>query len=82
MAHFIDEVAMIPPKNHPKWSALVKGDIKVQFNVFAGNMMLSQCQRKIARDPSPQSVNACIEEIHSFFSKYENIYSKELSSVF
>lgn len=73
---------MIPPKNHPKWTALVKGEVKPKFSVFAGNMMLSQCQRRLVRDASPDSVRACVDEAHAFFTKYENLYRDELLTVF
>jgi len=77
-----EESAMIPPKNHPKWASLVKGEIKTQFSVFAGNMMLSQCHRKYSRDSSPESLRACIDEAHVFFTKYESIYQNELRAIF
>lgn len=73
---------MIPPKIHPKWAALVKGDLKVQFRVFAGNMMLNQCQRKIAESGSPDVLRACVDEAHAFFTKYERIYADELKALF
>jgi hypothetical protein len=69
---------MIPPKTHAKWAAIVKGDVVPKFTVFAGNMMLSTCQRKLARDKSPEVLRACIDEAHAFFSKYENMYASEL----
>ncbi|NYF20517.1 hypothetical protein HDC36_001978 [Xanthomonas sp. JAI131] len=73
---------MIPSKSHPKWVPLLRGDTKLQFKVFAGNMMLSQCARKLKSDASPQTVQACIDEAHAFFSKYENLYKAELQAHF
>jgi hypothetical protein len=73
---------MIPNLNHPKWRSLVKGEIKVHFKVFAGNMLLSHCQRKLARDTSSTAVEGCVAEAHAFFSKYENLYSTELLNAF
>jgi len=73
---------MIPPKTHPKWSSIVKGDAKIKFSVFAGNMLLGQCQRKLARDDSAATLSACIDEAHAFFTKYENIYGGELAKAF
>ena len=73
---------MIPAKNHAKWAPLVKGEIAVKFTVFAGNMMISACQRKLARDASAETLRACIDEAHAFFSKYEKMYSSELLRVF
>ncbi len=73
---------MIPSKSNPKWVALVNGSTKPNFKVFAGNMMLSQCARKIKNDPSPQSIQACVDEAYTFFSKYENLYHDDLMAVF
>lgn len=73
---------MIPSKSHPKWVPLLRGDANLQFKVFAGNMMLSQCARRIKSDPSPQNVQTCVDEAHAFFSKYENLYSAELKTHF
>ncbi|WP_260676201.1 hypothetical protein [Xanthomonas graminis] len=73
---------MIPSKSHPKWVPLLRGDTKLQFKVFAGNMMLSQCARKLKSDASPQTVQACVDEAHAFFSKYENLYKAELQAHF
>ncbi|WLA00216.1 hypothetical protein [Xanthomonas translucens] len=69
---------MIACKSHPKWVPLLRGDTKLQFKVFAGNMMLSQCARKLKSDASAQTVQPCIDEAHAFFSKYENLYKAEL----
>lgn len=73
---------MIPPKSHPRWKSLVQGELKLQFKVFAGNMLLSQCQRKLSKDASPANLNACIDEAHAFFTKYEALYGEELRAVF
>lgn len=73
---------MIPSKSHPKWAALVRGDAKPTFRVFAGNMMLSQCARRIKADTSPQTAQACLDEAHAFFCKYENLYKDELLAYF
>ncbi len=73
---------MIPSKSHPSWAALVKGELKPQFKVFAGNMMLSQCSRKLKLDTSPEALRACIDEAHSFFVKYSALYAEDLKRHF
>lgn len=73
---------MIPAKSHPRWVAMVKGDLKVNFRVYAGNMMLSHCASKIKGDSSPAVVQACVDEAHAFFSKYESLYKDELVAIF
>lgn len=73
---------MIPSVTHSKWAALVKGDIKAQFKVFAGNMMLSQCNRRLKNDQSADMLRTCIQEAHSFFTKYEGVYGQELAEYF
>lgn len=73
---------MIPAINHPGWAALVKGDIKPNFKVFAGNMMLSQASRKLRADASGQALKDSIQEAHAFFTKYQSLYSEELKAYF
>lgn len=73
---------MIPNKTNPRWIPLVNGATKPNFKVFAGNMMLSQCARKIKNDPSTSTVQSCVDEAHAFFSKYENLYKDDLMAHF
>ena len=73
---------MIPAKSHPKWEALVKGDIKPNFKVFSGNMMLNQLSRAIKNDNSNRNIQNCVDRAHDFFTRFENLFSEELNTLF
>ena len=73
---------MIPAKSHPKWEALVKGDIKPNFKVFSGNMMLSQLSRAIKNNNSTVNIKDCIDQAHDFFTRFEHLFSDELNTIF
>ncbi|MBN1894681.1 hypothetical protein JW906_09305 [bacterium] len=73
---------MIPRRSHPKWEALVKGDIRPNFKVFSGNMMLSQLSRSIRNDDSEGNIKACIDKAYAFFTRFEQLFSAELNRIF
>lgn len=72
----------IPAKDHPDWARLVKGELPLHFSTFAGNLLISQCNRALAQDAAPDKVRRCIDEVHAFFSKYESLYADELLAHF
>ena len=73
---------MIPSKAHSKWESLVKGEIKPNFKVFSGNMMLNQLSRSIMRDGSCDNIQDCIDQAHEYFTKFESLFSDELNEIF
>ncbi|MBN1782029.1 hypothetical protein JW948_12930 [bacterium] len=73
---------MIPDKTHPKWEALVRGEIKPNFKVFSGNMMLHRLSRSVEKNGSNGNVQECIDQAHTFFSRFEQLFIDELNEIF
>jgi len=73
---------MIAPKEDPKWTALLRGEIQHQFQLASAAMIVSRCQRQVFGDPSPQTVTKNLDELHTFFSKFENVAGDDLNAIF
>jgi len=73
---------MIPSKSHPRWEALVKGEVKPNFRVFSGNMMLNQLARSINADDSSSNIQHCINQAYDYFSRFETLLIDELKEIF
>ena len=73
---------MLPPKNNSKWTELVKGNLNVNFSVFAGNMLLNRLSRSVSKDSTQQNIQKCVDEAYDFFTRFDSIYKDELKTVF
>jgi len=73
---------MIMPKDDPRWMALLKGQIQHQFRFVAAAMMVSKCQRLVVFDPSPQNVDKTLDDLHAYFTKFENMVKDDLNMIF
>ena len=73
---------MIPPKEDPRWVELLKGQIRHRFQLASAAMIVSRCQRQVFGDPSPQTIQKNLDELHSFFTKFENVASDDLIGIF
>ena len=73
---------MIASKDHAKWTELLDGQLQHQFQLASAAMIVSRCQRQVLRDPSPAMVSKNIDELHAFFTKFENVVSDDLKAIF
>jgi hypothetical protein len=74
---------MVPDKNHIRFRQLVTGEISHSFKLFSANMCLSRNQRKVAEEGrSPMAMTEAIEDLHSFFVKFESIMTDDLNTLF
>jgi len=73
---------MIPEKSDPRWEALVRGEIKPNFKVFSGNMMLNQLSRSIQRDGTDDHIQVCVDQAYSYFERFEMLFVDELNEIF
>ena len=73
---------MIPPKDDPRWLELLKGQIRHQFQLASAAMIVSRCQRQVFVDPSPQTIQKNLDELHAFFTKFENVAGDDLVGIF
>jgi hypothetical protein len=73
---------MIASKDDPKWLELLSGGIVHQFQLASAAMIVSRCQRQVSRDPSPQTIEKNLDEMYSFFTKFENVVTDDLRAIF
>ena len=73
---------MIAPKDNAKWTELLNGQVQHQFQLASAAMIVSRCQRQLLRDPSPQTLSKNLDELHAFFTKFENVVSDDLKAIF
>lgn len=73
---------MIPSISDPRWKSLVQGSLQHDFKSVAAGMCVHRNQRKVVHDPSERSVEAAVQEIHTFFTKYEHVTQKDLDALF
>jgi hypothetical protein len=73
---------MIPPKEDPKWTDLLRGQVQHQFQLASAAMIVSRCQRQVFGDPSPNTINKNVDELYAFFSKFENVAGDDLNAIF
>ncbi|MGK5091988.1 hypothetical protein WDW89_08240 [Deltaproteobacteria bacterium TL4] len=73
---------MIPPKSNNKWKLLVSGKVAYTFNFFPASMLISRLIRKTQKDQSEATSIECIEEIHTFFVKYESTLTEDIKAIF
>ena len=73
---------MIEPKDHPRWKDLLTGKIQHQFQLVSAAMIVSRCQRQVARDASQQTYEKNLDEMYAFFAKFENAVSDDIKAIF
>jgi hypothetical protein len=71
---------MIASKEDPKWTALLSGEIQHRFQLASAAMIVTRCQRQVSKEP--QSLDKNLDELHAFFSKFENVVSDDLRAIF
>ena len=71
---------MIAPREDPRWEELLTGRLKHQFQMASAAMIVSRCQRQVHNEP--QSLRKNLDELHAFFSKFENVVSDDLKAIF
>ncbi|MCL1894870.1 MAG: hypothetical protein FWG02_11695 [Holophagaceae bacterium] len=73
---------MLAPKDDSRWTDLLNGKLQHQFQLASAAMIVSRCQRQVLRDPSAQTLSKNLDELYSFFSKFENVVSDDLKAIF
>jgi deoxyribodipyrimidine photolyase len=71
---------MIATKENPRWEELLSGQFAHQFQLASAAMIVSRCQRQVMREP--QTLQKNIDELHAFFTKFENVVSDDLKAIF
>lgn len=73
---------MVPPKTHPKWSALLQGRFDYKFSNAAASMLLFRIKCDLKKDPSPFALSKAIDEMHAFCTKYQVHLQQDLKNIF
>jgi hypothetical protein len=73
---------MIEPKDHPKWKDVLMGKVQHKFQLASAAMLVSRCQRQVAHDASQQAYEKNLNEMHSFFTKFEHIVVDDIKAIF
>jgi hypothetical protein len=74
---------MIPPKSHPTWKELVKGQRRHQFKALSAAMCVSRIVRFVQKEgASPAAVELAVEDLHAFFAKLEGMLGEDLEALF
>ncbi len=74
---------MIPPKSHPAWRALVKGERAHSFKALSAALCVSRIVRFVQKEGgSPASVELAVEDLHAFFTKLEGTLGEDLKALF
>lgn len=71
---------MLPDKSDKRWKQLVRGDFNHQFKSVPAGMCVARNIRAIQQNE--QSIEQSVEEVYTFFSKYEPILQDDISAVF
>lgn len=73
---------MIPAKEDAVWIRILKDDKQHAFESFPLGMLMSRLKRSIKRDQSQENINKCVDEMHAFFIKYEQILDHDMKLIF
>lgn len=73
---------MIPPKTDPRWARLLNGTTEHKFRCVPAGLMLSRVRRELAADGSPVTTQKFLDEVFSFFQRYETIMGDDIKAVF
>jgi hypothetical protein len=73
---------MLPSKEDLKWKALISGKINHEFKCVPAGLMLARIKRELEHDHSESTMNRCVQELYTFFQKYESILKEDISIIF
>jgi hypothetical protein len=54
-------------------SDLVLGNINIDFDFLALKIMLSRLRQRVKMEPSPTTIQGCVNELQSFFVKFGHL---------
>jgi len=73
---------MMPPKTDQRWLKLVDGSLQHKFSCVPAGLMISRVRRELQADGSPASRDRSVQEVYSFFQRYESILTDDIKAVF
>jgi hypothetical protein len=72
---------MLPDVGHPIWLQIVTGERTAPSTRATFNLLIQNNKMSHEKDPSPENTARLIAKTHSFFTKYEVIFSNEISTI-
>lgn len=60
---------MIQPKHHVKWREFILAKKQYSFTFLATKMLAQRIELALKKDNSEATVQRCLEEAHTFFTK-------------
>lgn len=73
---------MIPVVSDPRWKVVLQRKSSHVFLSATAGMLFARLERSLAADPSPENLQTCILQAHTFFTKYEAVMKDELIRLF
>lgn len=74
---------MVPPKSHPRYKELVTGQFSHSFRLLPAGMCVARNLRAVRLEGGgSELLQNAIEDVHTFFSKYEPIMTDDLKAIF
>ena len=73
---------MVPSVDHPRWREILDGSVNHVFKSVPAGLMVSRLKRQLANDGSATNWEKSIQEARSFFEKYEQVMTNDISSIF
>jgi hypothetical protein len=74
----------VPPVSHPAWKNIVSGKDIYQLEFLAIKFLLGYLTLQVKRDPSPQVIQKCAQELHDIFARNVDLISvqRDLTKIF
>jgi len=60
---------------------LIKGEVNYQSTNLSLNLLISRLQKKYRLNSTPIEVKNCLQEMNTFFKKYEAILIKDIEAL-
>ncbi|HEY6007849.1 MAG TPA: hypothetical protein VIU40_05950 [Geobacteraceae bacterium] len=74
---------MIPPKDHPAWKPLVRGECTHTFKALSAAMCVSRVVRFVQKQGgTAEAVDLAIDDLYSFFVKLEDLLREDIEAIF
>ncbi len=73
---------MIPGPLDPRWRSLLMGELNFKFKSPTAGMAIGRMRRSVLANPTPENLQANIQEAREFFLKYEGVMRDELAQLF
>lgn len=71
----------IPNVDHQKWQQLIKGDLAIQTQFVALNLLLHRLRREVDKSPDVVTSVASAEQLYKFFVRNQKVLKNEIDQI-